>query len=145
MGVTAITPTQAFTGGCDLWITGQPEDSLWTQKIDWVLNFQILRASRHEKKHPAAQVEEFAGRSGLKLPAPHSESQAPLLIAADLNLPCRWVLTPAVWDLEALVSVWRQLGQPSLRIFLPKNRDADAFTTEWNASTSGADLQLVVE
>lgn len=145
MGVNVLAPTQAFTAGSDLWVTGEPEQSLWAQRIDWVLNFQILRASRHEKKPVSSEVREFAEKTGLRIPGSPSTAHAPLLVPADLNLPCRWVLSPADWNLENLFSVWQQLGEPSLRVFLPKSEDSDEFTRKWSQMTDNRDFQLVVE
>lgn len=145
MGMIPVTPGQELAPGAELWIASSPESSTWALQIDWILNFQVLRASRHESVKLSPQVTEFLERGGLKSPLQKIPVSAPLLIPADLNLPCRWLLSPQDWSPAALAAQWRELGGPSLRIFLPKNEKAEKFAKAWTEHAGSGDFQVVVE
>ncbi len=144
MGISQqLSSVEALGLGADLWIIASPESSKWALKIDWELNFQLLRASRHQRPQLANELQSVLTETGLAPVKAPSTSQA-LLIPADLNLPCRWVLGFEGLPAAELTKIWRDLGTPSTRIFLPKNQDSTVFLAQWTAS-GGGDLQFVLE
>jgi hypothetical protein len=144
MGVTSLPQTQALQPGADLWVVGDPKDSRWALKIDWELNFQILRAGVHERPRLSPELVEITAHSGLEAPHIESRSRA-LLLAADLNLPCRWVLSLADWKTATIAKAREDLKSPSLRVFLPKTQSVETFTKEWSQIASPGDFQVVVD
>ena len=144
MGVNSLPPTQAFNPGADLWVVGLPEESTWALKIDWEINFQILRAAKHVSPRIAPELNELLNVTDLRTPTPPVSSPA-LLIAADLNLPCRWVLSLEEWKTPLIEKAWRDLGQPTLRVFLPRNQNPELLTQEWRRLSDSDDFQVVLE
>jgi len=144
MGVIPLAPTQAWTSGADLWVVGLPENSAWARKIDWELNFQILRASKHQKPELSPELNQVLQKTGLEALS-IDRTGAPLLVAADLNLPCRWVLSLSRIEAPSLLSTWQDLGKPKLRIFLPQTQSVETFTKEWDELAGEGDFQVVLE
>lgn len=144
MGVTSLPSTQALTPGADLWVIGTSTESAWALKLDWSLNFQVLRASTHQKPVLSPDLSEVLNETGLeRVEAPVTKSD--LLIAADMNLPCRWVLSLDNWDLASLKKTSQGLGDPALRVFLPRAIDTEKFVRQWTETMGERDFQLVVE
>lgn len=144
MGVTSLPSTQALTPGADLWVIGTSTESAWALKLDWSLNFQVLRASTHQKPVLPPDLSEVLNETGLeRVEAPVTKSD--LLIAADMNLPCRWVLSLDTWDLASLKKTSQGLGDPALRVFLPRAIDTEKFVRQWTETMGERDFQLVVE
>ncbi|MBX2993960.1 MAG: hypothetical protein KF681_04045 [Bdellovibrionaceae bacterium] len=144
MGVTSLPSTQALTPGADLWVIGTSTESPWALKLDWALNFQVLRAATHQRPELARDLNEVLNETGLeRVVAPVTKRD--LLIAADMNLPCRWVLSLDTWDLAALKKTAEGLGHPALRIFLPRAIDSEKFVRQWTEAMGERDFQLVVE
>ena len=143
MGMSSLASTQALTPGAQLWVVGNPEESKWALKVDWALNFQIMRASRHLPAEKSAELEKIKEKSGLESPST-TASKNLLLVAADLNLPCQWVISLSDWKLEELAKTWKELRSPALRVFLPKTQSAEDFAKEWDR-ICGGDFQIVLD
>lgn len=142
--MNALPSTQALNPGADLWIVADPESSGWALRIDWLLNFQILRAGRHAPPPMDPELRALVDRTGLGIPG-RAPTVRPLLVAADLNLPCRWVLSAADWDWPGLVKCWRELGEPGLRLFLPSGVSIEEVERRWPAAPLGKEIQVVAD
>jgi hypothetical protein len=123
---------------------GLPEHSTWARKIDWELNFQILRASKHQKPELSAELNQVLQKTGLEALTIDRAGSA-LLVAADLNLPCRWVLSLSKLDASSLLPAWIDLGRPKLRVFLPQTQSVETFAKEWDEVAGVDDFQIVLE
>ena len=148
MGVSQLASTQALTPGADLWVVGTPTESPWALKLDWALNFQMLRAGRHKKPAISHELQKVIDQTDLKKELPHlqnSKASRGLLVAADLNLPCRWVLMLEEWNLTELHEAVTGLGNPSLRIFLPRSMNGESFAKTWSSLSGDHDFQLVLD
>lgn len=142
MGVTLVPRVQALGPGADLWVIGSPESSSWALKIDWELNFQVLRASRHVKPAISTELADVISRTGLEMHETRLRSPA-LLVASDLNLPCRWVLSMTEWNPNEIKQAWQDLGMPAVRLFLPPSLSVDSWEGQWG-DVSG-DFQVVAD
>lgn len=148
MGVSQLASTQALTPGADLWVVGKPTESPWALKLDWALNFQMLRAGQHKKTTIAPELQKFIHQTELEKELPslqNSKTSRGLLVAADLNLPCRWVLMLEEWNLNELHEAVVGLGHPSLRIFLPRAMNGESFAKAWSSLVGDHDFQLVLD
>lgn len=153
MGVTAISPEQAWSEGSSLWIlTNEKSPSL--SRTDWLLNFQISKSLLHSSRPVASQVSTILEKTGLPTPpALHSVSKN-LLISAHLFLPAQWVsvidlkmsdkgaIDHQSWITETF-KVWNQLAKPSMRVFLPKSMEISFFQKAWKKLTTD-DVELTI-
>jgi len=142
MGVSQLPSSQALTAGADLWVVSHPEKSAWALKIDWQLNFQILRAARHEKVRLSPEMTELLRQTGLESQEARPLSNA-LLVAADLNLPCRWVLSLEEWNPQEIKKVWQNLSSPSVRLFAPPTQELEALSQLPEIDQATVDFQVV--
>lgn len=128
MSSSVLSQASAFNPGSDLWIVPDLEKSQWTAKLDWHLNFQICKSTRHLPKELPAYLKEVIQQTELSLSTPEVDKD-PLMISSSSLLPNKWVvIIPWQNDLnlwcEKLFKVWKDLNQPSLRIFLPPGQSA---------------------
>lgn len=151
MPISVLSPANAYNPGSDLWIFPELEDSKWTQKVDWYLNFQIQKNSQ---RLPIAISEEIRSTltaceftvSDFSL----SVETSPLMISSRTQLPNKWVVVvPGSKNFRAWVktiySMWTQLKEPSLRVFLPLGTTANSFVESWNLLSASEDLTLVLD
>ncbi|MFN7728982.1 MAG: hypothetical protein ACK5P7_07485 [Bdellovibrio sp.] len=145
--MSQLPSTQALTPGADLWVIGSSAESPWALRLDWALNFQILRASKYRPRELSSELQTVLEETGLKTwtQGPQNKQNEPLLIPADLNLPCRWVLSLNNWDLATLKKTLEGLGSPSLRVFLPRAVGPDTFVKQWTETMGERDFQLVID
>lgn len=132
-----LTKSAALTSGSDLWIVADQDHSLWTQHLDWYLNFQLVRARRHLSAHLGVQLVELQSRWELPTFSNEMTSSSPLMIASQNLLPNQLtVLIPFLKDLADWIvksqSIWINLLCPNLRIFVPSRLSADEITKQWN-------------
>lgn len=146
-----LSQASAFNPGCDLWITADPGASRWALKIDWCLNFQILRGLRHTPVRAAESLVKTVKLTELDWIEIPAESGEPLLVAGGPNLPARWVacLPYENSDLPGWVTriekLWSGLGRPSLKVFLPTGLAAGTFTETWRRLGGNAEISLVLD
>lgn len=144
--VQTLSSTAAFGSGFDLWILPEVSHSPWARKLDWYLNLQILRAHNFSKKSLNPELQAIIQENELKLATDIRPSKAgPLMIATSQRLPMRQVVeVPMLEDLNAWLSqalgIWRDLGYPSLKIFLPKGLNMESLAQ----TLSGQDAHYTV-
>ncbi len=132
---TQAQSQHAFLPGCDLWIVSQKIPKTFLLRLDWLLNFQISKGQRHTHRDRLEALEVWVTRTGLDLPELPAAARAPLLIAANPLLPCRWLMYDEFDNLEAWLANaherWQGLGKPSLKFFLPEGEDAQTLIRTW--------------
>lgn len=128
---------KALQAGADLWIIADLEKSAWAQKIDWYLNFQILRSKTHKTPIPSPELLQVLERWEIEAPAVEELESAPLMIASADRLPNHAVVVvpfddedPRRW-VKRVHDTWTRLDSPGLRIFLPEGLAASRFQEAW--------------
>lgn len=145
-----LSLASAFNPGHDLWIVPGTENSRWTLRLDWYLNFQVTRAGRHESRALPAEIDGILREIEWRPEAPAVDAKATLLVSCEDRLPARWVaVVPDTKDLgdwtARIEAVWRNLKQPSLKIFLPTGLQAGTFSEEWKRRVDQEDYSLVLD
>lgn len=135
--------SNAFSEGSHLWCIPSIESSSWGQKLDWLLNFQISRANAWTKPQLTKEQRDQLVVYGVQFQELALPEPRPLLLSAIRHLPAQWVLCQQSVELDpwlqGLQKVWLDLGQPSLRIFLPKGTATDtpsALMKSWKGNES---------
>lgn len=145
-----LSAASALQPGHDLWVIAGHPHSRWGLILDWYLNFQVLRGQQHQPHPLPGTIQTLLRETDLPAPRIPVSNEAPLLVAAEGRLPSKWVLhltrqTDAGW-IRALAEAWKELGSPSIRLFLPKGVDESTFRAEWAAhATSTDNLALVLD
>lgn len=142
MRLQPLSSTMAFSSGSDLWILPSPDVCFWARKIDWYLNFQLARAENHRPPQWTPGLIEILKEEGLEPPSTESWGEAPLLIASRHRLPTSQAVelpyNGRIKDwMEAAEKIWRDLGRPSLRLFLPQNVQINQAEAHWHDGKTG--------
>ena len=150
MSVSVLSQASALNPGSDLWIVPDLERSRWTAKLDWYLNFQICKASRHH----SPKLPEFVGHvlreTEQGFPNVSLTADSPLMISSSDLLPNKWVLVVpwtenmSAWT-EKVVKTWRDLKEPSLRIFLPPGQSAGSLQQQWQMHQASQEFTVVLD
>lgn len=122
---------EPWSAGAELWILPDSQHSTWARKVDWYLNFQMMRAEPHVPRPMAA---ELAALEEKWVDEPWSLQKnlgqyelTPLLVAPSGRLPCRQTVMIrfsgrredlSSWLAESL-RVSRGFLCPVIRVFLP--------------------------
>jgi len=151
MPISVLSPANAYNPGSDLWIFPELEESQWTQKVDWYLNFQIQKNSQRSSLSISDDIRSTLNACEISVPdfTTTAESSA-LMISSHLQLPNKWiVVTPGSKNFRAwvknLYQLWMKLKEPSLRVFLPTGVLANAFVESWNLLSTSEELTLVLD
>jgi len=150
MAASVLSQASALNPGSDLWIVPDLAKSQWTAKLDWYLNFQICKCSRHTTPGLPEFVNEVLAETELDRPRVNMDHEAPLMIASQSLLPNKWVVVVswhddmASWALKTC-EIWQKLKQPSLRIFLPPGQSAGNFERGWSSHHSVQDFTVVLD
>jgi hypothetical protein len=129
---STLSQASALNPGADLWVVADLNHSKWTSKLDWHLNFQIAKASRHKSPELSPFLKEALEQTGQQ-ELRFDVDGAPLLIQSESLLPNKWILiVPYAGDMKAWLSriskAWTDLKKPSIRIFLPTGQSASQVT-----------------
>lgn len=152
MAMQKLSQASAFGSGSDLWILPPLENSSWTRKIDWYLNFQISRAKGHHSLTLSPELKEILTENDLPFFELKKDPKrpSPLLIASHSYLPNKMTLE-LPWSNELQTWVqdchrhWDCLGRPPLRVFLPLNVNSESFLENWLEPQTSVDITLVNE
>jgi hypothetical protein len=132
--MNTLSQSTALLSGSDLWVLPQYEESSWTGKIDWILNFIILKNIRHQRSKILPQMREFIQET--QFPASEIKSDSynsnMLLVVSEKLVPNRWVIhCPMLADsgdkneaklwIKQILSAAKSLHAPSVRVFIPKS------------------------
>jgi hypothetical protein len=148
--MNVLSAASALNPGSDLWIVPDFDSSRWTPKLDWYLNFQIVRSTRHLTPELRNFTTYVQNETGLPSYQPPHRPIAPLMITSEAFFPNKWVvIIPVANDFRHWVSqiskVWEDLRSPALRIFLPTGQNAGSFNKEWQNHHSFEDFTLVLD
>jgi hypothetical protein len=147
-----VVEGDALNAGCDLWLIADAERSSWSRKIDWHLNFQILRSLAHQTPRLSPELRRVLEDAEVEAPEIEATSAVatPLMIASRDLLPNRQTVSVPVPDeggdaawVKACHAVWNQLGRPRARVFLPDTMKPDLFSKSWPKSDADASVELV--
>jgi hypothetical protein len=116
-------------------------------------NFEVAsKAKDHQFRKLDPELEEIMNTNELLplIPVETSPVPPPLLIASHSHLPNQMTLEiPMDKELKNWVllchHIWKNLGRPSLRVFLPGPALFENFVEEWPDSQTATDISLVSE
>lgn len=150
MTLSVLSQASALNPGSSLWVIPDLEKSHWTAKLDWYLNFQICKSSRHSLKNLPPALSQFLNDSELADKSLPSNPSYPLMIATEELLPNKWtVVIPWENDMtkwrEQVFKIWQDLKEPSLRVFLPPGQNAGDLQTPWRNRESFEDFTVVLD
>ena len=135
-----------FSPGSQLWVSERLEDSVWSQKIDWYLNYQLTRSRQlHARELPKVVQNIMSTEDVYTLEASSNDI---LMVAAQHFLPVRQIiLVPKQKDfkawLETVQGVWQKLLKPSTRIFCAPGADLKLFDKLWRKDTEPGLISIV--
>ena len=130
MTVQTLSQAGALTAGSELWILPGLEQSAWCHKIDWYLNFRLVKSSMHRPLKLSERFIEMSQDWEFPLETSSFEHKDQLLVASSRLLPNRYVVqiefkeSLDLW-LKEYVEVWKSLKRPTSRLFLPDGIDLD--------------------
>lgn len=152
MNVQILPQTQSWTPGSDLWVTALPEQSAWSRRMDWHLNFQITKGNSGSLPERSEALEKLLTEIRWQLPKSKDWNSDPLLIAAGNSLPAKWVLVLSDLNpesisasLKKLTKIWNDFNRPKMRLFLPSDLNHEAIRKSWNSADLPQDFELVLE
>lgn len=149
MSLSVLSQASALNPGAELWILPALEQSQWTARIDWYLNFQISKALRHQKAQTPDFIQEVQEATELP-PVDLSYVDSNLMIASSHHLPNKWVVV-LPWNdnleswSEEVAKVWNSLQKPSLRIFFPPKQSTGQFQMAWKNQSDFEDFTVVLD
>ena len=137
-----------FGAGSDLWIVPERNSSHFVQKMDWLLNFQISKATQHQSPTLPKQVLQILENAALKDYDWAPSSNDSLLILSSQCLPNRWVMVLRGSDrietwAEQAVQKWKKMKSPSVRVFLPHGTGKNRFADLWKKSGGTAEVVII--
>jgi hypothetical protein len=87
-GIRTISRTTAWREGSKIWILPAVKSSHWTKKVDWLLNFQITKASRFKSKDINPEFVKTLSSLGLELDWKEETLSPVNMILTMGKLPC---------------------------------------------------------
>jgi hypothetical protein len=150
MAVNVLSQAGAFNPGSDLWVVPQLGKSQWTSKLDWYLNFQLCKSSRHNSASVPGFLNDVIKETELTKFYRPVAAAAPMMIASETLLPNKWVVVVpwndnvSTWT-ESIFRVWSGLQQPTLRVFLPPGQSTGNFQQAWVKHHSNQDFTVVLD
>lgn len=151
MASTVLSQASAFNPGSDLWIVADLESTQWASKIDWYVNFQIVKSQRRQSAVLSSELQNILSQTELpNLSVSTSAGPQNLMIASQKQLPNKWVVVLpwkndlAAWTKE-IEQIWNQLNQPSLRVFLPPGFSTASMEKAWPNNSSVQDFTVVLD
>lgn len=148
--MNVLSAASALNPGSDLWIIPDSAHGRWNQKIDWYLNFQIVKSQRHLTPETRNFIKLIQSETGLESHEPPILRNAPLMITSEAFFPNKWVVVIPMpvefsrWVREAS-NIWENLRNPGLRVFLPTGQNAGSFNKEWQSLHSFEDFTVVLD
>jgi len=150
MSLSVLSQASALNPGSDLWIVPDLERSHWTAKLDWYLNFQICKSSRHQTAALPEFVENVMAETEQAPPQLNLNPASSLMIASPDLLPNKWVLVVpwsenmAEWT-AAIFKIWSGLQEPTVRVFLPPGQSAGTLQQHWQKHHTFQDFTVVLD
>ncbi len=148
--ITTLSQASALNPGAELWVTADLEKSKWTAKIDWYLNFQIVKASRHQPPPLSEFLIKIIEKTNVEVQKMKPMTSASLLIYSQALLPNKWVAVVPYHDnlkewMKNIYKVREQLQNPSLRIFLPAGQLTTTITEQLLTTDDEKEMTVVLD
>ena len=148
--ITTLSQASALNPGAELWVMADLEHCQWTAKIDWYLNFQIVKASRHEAPILSEFLAQIIDNTGVQVPEILALKDSSLLIHSQSLLPNKWVAVIPYVDnlkewLKQISELWQGLQNPSLRIFLPTGQISNSVTKSLLSTKEEKEITVVLD
>lgn len=150
MALSVLSQASALNPGSDLWIVPDLERSRWTAKLDWYLNFQICKSSRHQTAALPEYVKTVLSETEQTTASVTLSVASSLMIASPELLPNKWVLVVpwtedmTEWTAE-IFKIWNGLQKPSVRVFLPPGQSAGSLQQHWQKHHTVEDFTVVLD
>lgn len=120
MDIAFLTDSQALGPGADIWIVANEKmSSLWTGRLDWLLNFQLEKWNRHETSDLAPELKHILQEEELEFPQVQVNRTSGVLIASSNLLPNTYTFfahPEAQWWIRAL-EYFHEVPNTTCRIF----------------------------
>lgn len=150
MALSVLSQASALNPGSDLWIVPDLEKSPWTAKLDWYLNFQVCKSSRHQTPSVPEFISDVVAETEMGTPFAPQKTAQPLMIASEGLLPNKWVvILPWEGDLspwtKEVFRIWKNLNEPSLRIFLPPGQSTGNLQIAWQTHHPVQEFTVVLD
>ena len=155
MGIKTLYKSGALGSGAQLWILPEISNCSWAKKIDWYLNLQLSKAHLYSPANTSENIKDILKANDWDEPDIKTKDHAFLMVASEGHLPSQQIVRVAhqpfakskdplqSW-IDDISAVWENLGNPSLRIFLPDNYSAEEFLTKWKpAQSRKTDITIV--
>ncbi len=136
MAIQSLTQALALSGGHPVWMVPNAEKCPWTRRLDWYLNFQWQRAKSHKKRELDFALKEILVHEEHEIKKIEIPAKAPLMVASQnvfpnektIHVPFRENIAEWVSDCQ---KIWRDLGSPSVRLFLPYETSIEEIESLW--------------
>lgn len=105
-----VSSYKALSEGAKLWVLSFDPREFWFKRINWQMGFLLCS------------------------PLSDQRPDYPVLISLKGELPTQKILCLPKREEEWVTTChqnWKQLGRPSLRVFLPRDIDPDIFAKKW--------------
>lgn len=154
MPVLQLSQMTAFSTGSDLWILPSHGRTKTALRLDWLMNFQKSRSETHQSQKISDTVDLILKETEFPRPQVFFSDASPLAIPGAQLVPAKWVVYTS-WNesdsnfLEAWTrscfKTWKDLGKPTLRVFLPAGVVASDFQKKWKDISNFEDYSLVLD
>jgi len=139
MAIHTLYRAQAFGPGSTLWVIADEKANPIHDRMNWYLNFQILKAKAHKAESWAPQLRSILKENNITQFQRDELGSAPLMVTADKGFPVNNIVeVPLNINRENWVNnvhtIWEKLGQPNVRIFLPTDISTDDFKGLWKGA-----------
>lgn len=149
MAINLLSAASAYNPGADLWILPSQKQSRWFNRVDWYLNFQLIKATRHHSPKIALELQDLTVEC--ELPAvkignpPHRQ-----MVYSPSLLPNKWVVVVEEGQdfhhwINEIHQIWKNLNEPSLRVFLPPDKTLGDFNKHWLQHSKNEDITIVLD
>jgi hypothetical protein len=140
--MTVLSQNSAIGSGHDLWVLPHYKTSSWTPQIDWLMNFQILKTSRHISAKMNSRLIGILKMNEIQVQPVEIDTNE-LLIPTPLFFSNRWILYCSNMmssEKEVLLNHWFKtifkhwtgLQSPTMRIFLPYGVGLNEAQKSWS-------------
>ncbi|MGE0633038.1 MAG: hypothetical protein AB7O96_11555 [Pseudobdellovibrionaceae bacterium] len=145
-----LSKPNAFNPGADLWVIPDARSSLWIKKIDWYLNFQLMKVTPLSPQPLSTSLLKVLRETELEFASTSVSESSPLLVGSSNFFPNKWTVQlmyhQSLEDwCEKIAKTWKGLGHPSLRIFLPTQVKSEEFSKIWAQETKNTDFSVVLD
>ncbi|MCY4512793.1 MAG: hypothetical protein OXB86_03810 [Bdellovibrionales bacterium] len=106
----SLSSYKALDKGAKLWVLSFDPKEFWFKKINWRMRFLLCS------------------------PLSDRTSDRPVLLSVKGKLPTQQILCLPKGEEDWVIAChrnWKQLGRPSLRVFLPRGLNPEMFAAKW--------------